>query len=98
MALGGTSAPDWIAKACAFRRVLLAFDNDAHAGGEKAAQSLMSLLQSRGAKVARLAPLREEGADKSDWNMMLLQHGAAPLAAWLRARIAHTEYFEWGAL
>jgi DNA primase len=96
VALGGTSAPDWIAKACAFRRVLLAFDNDLNGAGDMAAQKLAPLLQSRGARVARLAPLREATADKSDWNTMLLQHGAAPLRAWLMARLAHIEYFQFG--
>jgi hypothetical protein len=98
VALGGTAAPDWIVKACAFRRVLLAFDSDQNNAGEEAAQKLALLLQSRGASVARLAPLREEYSDKSDWNMMLLQHGAAPLRAWLVARMAHIEYFDWGTL
>ncbi len=94
VALGGTAAPDWIAKACAFRRVLLAFDSDQNNAGEEAAQKLAPLLQSRGAKVARLAPLRAPDALKSDWNTMLQQSGAVALRAWLDCRLAHIAYFE----
>ncbi len=91
VALGGTSAPAWIVKALAFRRVYLAFDNDKNGAGDVAAAKLAPDLQSFGATVLRLAPLREPTADKSDWNMMLLQHGAPALHAWITARRAHTE-------
>lgn len=94
VALGGTSAPKWIAPALAFRRVYLAFDNDANGAGDKAARELAPNLQSFGASVSRLAPLREGAADKSDWNMMLLQHGAPALHAWIAAWRAHIEYFQ----
>lgn len=94
IALGGTSAPAWIVKALAFKRVYLAFDNDANGAGDKAARELAPDLQSFGASVSRLAPLREATADKSDWNMMLLQHGASALRAWITARRAHIEHFQ----
>jgi len=91
VALGGTSAPAWIAPALAFKRVYLAFDNDENGAGDKAARELAPDLQSFGASVSRLAPLREDDADKSDWNGMLLQHGAPALHAWITARRAHIE-------
>jgi hypothetical protein len=93
IALGGTAAPKWIAPALAFKRVYLAFDNDANGAGNKAARDFAPDLQSFGATVSRLAPPREDAADKSDWNMMLLQQGASALRAWLTARLAHLEYF-----
>ncbi len=96
VALGCTEALVWIVKGSASRRVLLAFDNDANGAGDQAAQKLTPALQSFGAKAARLAPLRPNAAPKSDWNTMLLQHGAAPLRAWLMARLAHIEYFQFG--
>lgn len=95
IALGGTAAPAWLPAELAFKRVLLAFDNDANGAGDNAAARLAPELQSFGAKPARLAPLREPDAAKSDWNGMLLQHGAAPLRAWLAARLAHIRAFEW---
>jgi len=96
IALGGTSAPGWIHSALAFKRVYLAFDNDQNGAGDKAAADIAPALQSFGASVARLAPLRPNAALKSDWNTMLLQDGAAPLRAWLAARMAHIEYFQFG--
>jgi hypothetical protein len=94
IALGGTAAPKWIAPALAFKRVYLAFDNDKNGAGDKAARELAPDLQSFGATTSRLAPLREATADKSDWNMMLLQHGAPALHAWITARRAHIEHLQ----
>ncbi len=91
VALGGIAAPKWIAPALAFKRVYLAFDNDANGAGDKAARELAPDLQSFGATALRLAPLREATADKSDWNMMLQQSGAKALRAWLQSRLAHLE-------
>jgi len=96
IALGCTRAPDWLPQALAFRRVLLALDNDANGAGEVGAQELQEALQSFGARVARLKPYRAADETKSDWNTMLLQDGAAPLRAWLMARLAHIEYFQFG--
>jgi DNA primase len=93
VALGGTSAPDWMFSALAFKRVLLAFDNDANGAGDRAADKLVPALKSFGAKTARLAPQRVSDALKSDWNMMLLEQGAPVLHAWLVARLEHEEYF-----
>jgi hypothetical protein len=95
VALGGTAAPDWIAKACAFRRVLLAFDNDLNGAGEEAAQKLISLLQSRGASVARLTPYRHEEAEKSDWNMMLQEHGVRLIHCHLRDELHTAGVSDW---
>jgi hypothetical protein len=93
IALGGTAAPGWIPAALAFKRVLLAFDNDANGAGDKAAATLAPSLQSFGAGVTRLAPPRETDVDKSDWNAMLLQHGPTELRAWLKARLASLNYY-----
>jgi hypothetical protein len=96
VALGGVIAPEWIAAALAFKRALLAFDNDANGAGDQAAAALAPDLQSFGAKVARLSPQRAPDLAKSDFNAMLQKHGAATLRAWLRARIAHIGYFQFG--
>jgi hypothetical protein len=87
VALGGTSAPGWIAKALAFKRVYLAFDNDQNGAGDIAAAKLAPELQSFGASVSRLAPPREDAAEKSDWNAMLLHIGAPALRDWLTERL-----------
>lgn len=64
VALAGTTAPDWLPVACAFRRVLLATDADP--AGDEAARKLAATLQARGARVARLRPARGK-----DWNEAL---------------------------
>ena len=96
IALGGCNAPDWLIKALAFKRVFLAFDNDASSAGDQAATVLFPGLQSFGAKAVRLSPRRDENKLKSDWNGMLLNHGEPALKAWLQARIAHIQHFEFG--
>jgi hypothetical protein len=93
IALGGCNAPAWLPPALAFKRVLLAFDNDANGAGDHAAALLLPALRSFGARPLRLAPHRAKDADKSDWNGMLIEHGARPLRAWLPAHLAHLEYF-----
>lgn len=96
VALGGVVSPQWLPRVLAFKRVLLAFDNDANGAGDKAALELAPDLHSLGAKVARLSPPREEGQSKSDWNAMLLQHGTAVMRSWLMARLEHIRRFEFG--
>jgi hypothetical protein len=76
IAFCGTSAPHWLHRACAFRRVCLAFDADA--AGDHAAEQLAPLLGSFGATCERLRP---DGA--KDWNEMLLNIGAEELYEWL---------------
>jgi hypothetical protein len=90
VALGGTSGPDWLPAACAFRYVLLALDNDG--AGDIASTQLASLLQSFGATTARLRPERAK-----DWNAMLQQHGCNSLGVWLHARLSHIAHFELNA-
>jgi hypothetical protein len=73
IALCGTSGPTWLRAACAFRRVLLAFDADEV--GDEAADELGEVLMSYGARAERL---RAEGA--KDWNELLQCIGAGALA------------------
>lgn len=80
IALCGTSAPHWLHRACAFRRVLLAFDGDE--AGEAATEKLAPHLASFGARVERLTP---EGT--KDWNEMLQTAGRDALADWLAERV-----------
>jgi len=80
LALCGCDAPEWLHRACAFKRVLLATDADE--AGDAAAQVLDGLLSSYGARCARLRP--ENG---KDWNAVLQVLGAAALAAWLTERV-----------
>jgi hypothetical protein len=76
VALCGTSGPDWLAAACAFRRVALAFDVDE--AGDRAATDLAPSLRSFGARTERRRP---ECA--KDWNDLLLERGAqAVRASW----------------
>jgi hypothetical protein len=74
VALGGTSAPDWLARAVAFRRVALGLDADE--AGDRAGPALAAQLGSLGAVVERWRPV---GA--KDWNDALRAHGARALAA-----------------
>jgi len=68
IALCGTTGPDWLAAACAFRRVALAFDADG--AGDRAAAALAPSLRSFGATVERWRP---DGA--RDWNELLVRRG-----------------------
>jgi hypothetical protein len=77
LALAGTAWPDWLAQACAFRRVLLATDADA--AGEAAVAKLAAALRACGARVVRLRP---QGS--KDWNEAL-QKDADGLRRTLRA-------------
>jgi DNA primase len=92
IALGGTVMPEWLPKALAFKRILLAFDNDTNGAGDKAATDIKPALYSFGAKTARLAPQRMLDAPKSDWNTMLQASGVKALRAWLVCRLAHLEF------
>jgi hypothetical protein len=76
ISLCGTSAPGWMYRACAFKRVLLAFDADA--AGDKAAASLEAILAPYGAACERLRP---EGG--KDWNEVLQRDGRESLSDWL---------------
>jgi hypothetical protein len=78
LALGGTSAPDWLARAVAFRRVSLGLDADE--AGDRAAPALAVELGSLGAVLERWRPVGVK-----DWNDALRAHGAAALAAALGA-------------
>jgi hypothetical protein len=69
IALCGTSAPAWLIKKLAFRRVAVAFDADA--AGDAAAPRLIGDLRSFGAHVERWRP-----TGVKDWNDLLLLHGA----------------------
>lgn len=79
VALGGTSAPSWLARAVAFKRVALGLDADAACdrGPVLAAQ-----LGSLGAVVERWRPVGVK-----DWNDALCAYGAAargrPRVSWL---------------
>ena len=68
VALCGTSRPDWLAAACAFLRVALAFDADG--AGDKAAADLAPSLRSFGATVERWRP---DGV--RDWKELLVRRG-----------------------
>jgi hypothetical protein len=72
IALCGTTGPDWLAAACAFRRVALAFDADE--AGDKAAADLAPSLRSFGSTVERWRP---DGAQ--DWNERLVRRGVEGL-------------------
>jgi twinkle protein len=64
LAVGGTSAPVWLTRACAFRRVALAFDADS--AGDAAAAKIGNRLSSFGAECERLRP-----SGFKDWNAYL---------------------------
>jgi hypothetical protein len=80
VALHRTSAPDWVIKKCAFKRVLVALDADA-AGDEKS-PILSDAVAAYGATPARLRP----PAGK-DWNDALGEWGVDRLRAWLFVRL-----------
>lgn len=77
---GKDGYPQGLLKACAYRRVRVAFDADE--AGDKAALKLMARLAEYGVATCRLRP-----QNAKDWNEMLLQHGEATLKQWLRGRI-----------
>jgi hypothetical protein len=74
LALGGTSAPGWLARALAFKRIGLGLDADA--AGDRAAPALAAQLGSLGAVVERWRPVGVK-----DWNDALRAHGRGALAA-----------------
>jgi hypothetical protein len=76
IALCGTSAPEWLAAACAFRRVGLAFDADE--AGERAVARLVGNL-TLGSRCARLCP-----PVGKDWNDSLRDLGRITLTEWLQ--------------
>jgi hypothetical protein len=80
LALGGTSAPPWLDKKLAFRRVLLAFDADA--AGDAAAEKVGHHLATFGAQCLRLRP---QGA--KDWNELLESLGTEGLREFLGERV-----------
>lgn len=86
LALCGTTSLAWIPRACAFRRRLLAFDADTP--GDRAADELVPVLRSFGARSERLRS--EEfpfGEGAKDWNEWLQTHGRDALADLLAACI-----------
>ena len=68
LALGGTNAPSWLHRKCAFRRVLLAFDADV--AGDAAAEKIGAHLASFGTTCSRLRP-----QNAKDWNELLQKYG-----------------------
>lgn len=77
-AMTGTSAPEWFYKKTAFRRVLLAVDNDD--AGNKAAFVLRNELASRGTKIFRLRP-----KNAKDWGEVLEKIGEEAMQKHLSA-------------
>ncbi len=86
LALGGTSAPAWLAPRVAFRRVVLALDADG--AGDEASAKLALHFAGYGARSVRLRP---EGA--KDWNAWL-QSGASELRDFLEERLMNDILFE----
>lgn len=80
LALCGKDGPDWLARACAFQTVALAFDADD--AGDGGADKLAALIEPLGAKPFRLRP---EGA--KDWNELLQIQGRDELTDWLALRL-----------
>lgn len=77
IALIGTSWPDWLPRALAFRSVLIATDNDT--AGDRAALSLGPELATRGARAIRLRP-----KNVKDWGEALENGKLALLRTHLR--------------
>jgi hypothetical protein len=69
VALVGTSAPDWLPSALAFKPTLIATDSDAP--GDDAATRLVQSLKPRGTRILRLRPRVGK-----DWNEALTTRGA----------------------
>lgn len=80
LALGGTSAPVWLGRKLAFRRVMLALDADAP--GDAASEKIGAVLASFGARCERLRP---QGA--KDWNEELQTRGEVELGCFLASRL-----------
>ena len=80
VAVVGTSAPEWLPNALAFRRVLIA--SDADDAGDKFAEKLTMLLRSRGARVARL-----RSGNGKDWNENLINVGREAMRARIERQI-----------
>lgn len=87
VALGGTVAGDWLLRKLAFKKVLLAFDNDANGAGDNAATELAGRLRAYGATTRRLAPPRRRDAEKSDWNAVLMQDGTTIVKAFVTSGV-----------
>jgi hypothetical protein len=77
-ALVGTSGPEWLPSALAFRSVLIATDADP--SGDEAAAKLQPALMSRGARTFRLRP-----RGGKDWSELLEERGADALRTHLAA-------------
>ncbi len=86
LALGGTSAPVWLAPRVAFRRVVLALDADG--AGDEASEKLALHFAGYGARCVRLRP---EGG--KDWNAWL-QRDASELRGFLEERLMNDLLFE----
>jgi hypothetical protein len=78
VALVGTSGPEWLPSALAFRSVLIATDADL--SGDEAAAKLLPALTSRGARTLRLRP-----CGGKDWSELLEARGADALRTHLAA-------------
>jgi hypothetical protein len=81
VALIGTSAPEWISPALAFKKVAGALDADQ--AGDEASAPLMVVLRSRGASSVILKPVGGK-----DWNEILVKQGKAHLQAFIEEKIA----------
>lgn len=88
VALGGTVAGDWLLRKLAFKKVLLAFDNDANGAGDNAATELAGRLRAYGATAMRVSPPREKESDKADWNDVLQAYGATIAKSFIASKIA----------
>jgi DNA primase len=80
VALIGTSAPKWLARAGAFRPVFLALDADK--AGDEAADKLRPTFEALGATVTRLRP-----PIGKDWNDVLRAYNQDGMTAWLQDAI-----------
>ncbi len=80
LALCGKDGPDWLARACAFQTVALAFDADD--AGDLGAGKLAAQIEMLGAKPFRLRP-----AGGKDWNELLQEQGREELTDWLALQL-----------
>jgi hypothetical protein len=76
IALHRTSAPEWLVKRCAFKRVSVALDADAE--GDRASAVLSEQVKVYGATATRLRP-----PVGKDWNDTLIEWGTDHLGQWL---------------
>lgn len=81
VALHRTSAPDWLVKKLAFRRVSVGLDADT--SGDAASDTLAGELRAYGAVVTRLRPPAPK-----DWNDTLVAWGVERLTDWLTATLS----------